>query len=685
MGVKYKLQPEIGDFVLERKKAEPSISCRQLATLVLDKFKIEISKSSVNSIIKNAGLSMPVGRRQKKKRRRLGPVNLALEIKPGSPLAIVPEEPTEIPAQEPVLPPIEKEVLKEPIILPEEPPEESPVPPVEEPTKEITETPVVEPPVEKLPEEIIVPPVEEPKKEKPVEESIELLLAGGLPQKTVEPNPETKEPPETPPEEPSSPPVVEKLEPPVVEKPPEEPIIAPVEKSVEKPMEVPPVEIYAELPSEQPCTGAILLKAADCLIGGSNFIAELIKARLIRRGDEALPLTESLIYLPLFEQEIEKKEIQELWALIERKIPVDSILRYLNDLQVVNTLLPEISDVIFRACQDVRCVKVVLSDETTFYLDGQMYTVWSSPHIPYDFSTSTLQIKSYINKYFGKNAPFILSMAPGYDAPNREFFDFMSSLESIENHVEQLVLYGNKFEEIETILTPKNQKHFFIFGLWPWQFTGYRKVKTVGEFRRFTFEALKEDYYLADIEIELLQPTTQQLVTLRGCTFKKALNEKVRLIILSNFSVEQASAEELANTYLNHWPNLEETFQDFSRKIELFTYTAASQRFFSTENLVLSEDASQDIKKFFDYYLKVLDLYVKCHFLPSGYEEKDFATIKESFYNLKGQLKKEDGRVKVTFKPPQGYPYLKDLEYLCRRINEREVIFSDGKRLWVSV
>jgi hypothetical protein len=261
----------------------------------------------------------------------------------------------------------------------------------------------------------------------------------------------------------------------------------------------------------------------------------------------------------------------------------------------------------------------------------------------------------------------------------------MSSLELIDNNIEQIVLYGNNFEEIETILTPKNQKHFFIFGLWPWQFTMYRKVKNVGEFRKFTFEALKEDYYIADIEIEFLQPKTQQTVTLRGCTLKKSLNEKIKLIILSNLPVEQAKSEELANTYLNHWPNLEETFQDFSRKIELFTYTAASQRFFSTESLGLTEEISQDIRKIFSYYLRALDLYVKWHFLPSGYEDKDFSTTKENFYDLKAQIAINNKQILVTFQPPAGYSFLKDLDYICRRINEREVVFPDGKRLWVSV
>ncbi len=65
MGVIHKLRPEVKEFILEKKRLEPSLSCRTIAALVLDKYKIKLSKSSANYLFKQAGLSMPVGRRSK--------------------------------------------------------------------------------------------------------------------------------------------------------------------------------------------------------------------------------------------------------------------------------------------------------------------------------------------------------------------------------------------------------------------------------------------------------------------------------------------------------------------------------------------------------------------------------------------------------------------------------------------
>jgi hypothetical protein len=274
-------------------------------------------------------------------------------------------------------------------------------------------------------------------------------------------------------------------------------------------------------------------------------------------------------------------------------------------------------------------------------------------------------------------------MPPGYDSPTKEFFDLLFSLDNLGKDIYRLTLYGNNFEELETIQLERAKKHLFIFGLWPWQFTEYRKAKITGEFTPFHFAPLKKDLYLAPIEVELTQTNINQSVTLKGCAIKTSLNEKIKQLILSN---HELNIEKIAELYLNHWPNFGEAFQDFSHKIELFTYTAQSQRHFSTKGLNLGKGPSPDIKILFDTYLKALDLYVKWHFLPTGYEETDFSALRERFYALKAISKEENDHILITFQPPEGYLFLKELDYACRRLNEREIIsLAKNKRLWFTI
>ncbi|MBF0122633.1 MAG: hypothetical protein HQL21_04385 [Candidatus Omnitrophica bacterium] len=63
MGVVYKLKQEIIDFIILKKKEAPSLSCRRLVDIIRSDFRLEVSKSSVNAVIKEFELSSPVGRR----------------------------------------------------------------------------------------------------------------------------------------------------------------------------------------------------------------------------------------------------------------------------------------------------------------------------------------------------------------------------------------------------------------------------------------------------------------------------------------------------------------------------------------------------------------------------------------------------------------------------------------------
>jgi len=563
MGTIYKLKPELINFILEKKKTESRLSCRQFVALIWDKFQVKVSKSSINSLIKEAGLSMPVGRRRKKRRQR--------------PDLAVPKPPllTEAPAETP----------SPPLLLPAE------------------ETP-------EIPTQAVTPPAAQVPVETPAEE---VLLTPKVPE--------------------------------------------------------------AEPSWEGESTGAILLKVADCLVRGAYYISEAIRSRAGYHAADLLAKTEALLYSLLVQG-------PALNSLIGQSFTSEEISLYSNKLQEFKALGLYIFRIISSIFQEVWCVKVSLGEGMDYYLDGQLHTVWSTSHIPYDFSSTLHHTKSYLDKYFQEDNPLVLFTAPGYEVPPKEFFDFLLNLNSEEKQRLRLTLYGNKFEEIETIPVEKSQKYLFIFGLWSWQFGQFRKVKSMGEFNSFYFEPLKKEFYLAPITLELLQPNRDRTLTLTGAALKTNPNEKIKLVILSNFSSGETSPESLAKIYLSHWPNLEEAFQDFSHKIELFTYTASSQHFFSIELLHLPAETPEELRKLFILYLKALDLYVKWHFLPAGYEDTDFSTIKERFYNLKTQLKEEKEFILATFIAPSDYAFLRDLEYALRRINEKEIIFTQGKRLW---
>ncbi len=545
MGVVYKLKPELKNWLLEKKRTQPLLSCRSLVSLIEEEFKLRVSKSSINSLFKAAGLSMPVGRRLKKRRRK--PLGDKIEL----PLALTG------PQAEKLLP--------------------------------------APPPAPGAPE--ATPPALQPETAQEIPERI-------------------------------------------------------------------PAEMLQKIHS----SGVILLKAMDYLIGGSYHISELIKRRLNIEDEYLLAKIESLIYAPFLEP---------------LAVPLNL---YLDELKSAAALIPEILQTLSRLFTAVRCIKILLSNGETLYLDGQWHTVWSVPHIPYDFVNTVSNIKSYLKKSFSEEEPFVLFMAPGYERPTTEFYNFILSLGYKTPKIAGVGLCGNQLEQIEFIHLGQDKKYFLIFGLWPWQFTEYRQVKKIGEFKSFYFQAQRKNFYLAEIALELKGFDKNSQLLLSGCALKNNPSEKTRLLLITNLPEGSVQSEYLANLYLSHWPNLEEAFQDFSRKVELFTYTAtaSSRQLFSPETIILEGELS-DIEHLFNYYLSVLDLYFKQHFLPSGYADKDFSAVKEEFYQLKANLVPQKNYSLVTLQSPPDPASLKALEYACRRLNEREITLSDHQRLWFSL
>jgi len=62
MGVTYKLRQDVVDFITNSKKNDPALSCRKLVGVIKESFGLDVSKSSVNEVIKASELSAPIGR-----------------------------------------------------------------------------------------------------------------------------------------------------------------------------------------------------------------------------------------------------------------------------------------------------------------------------------------------------------------------------------------------------------------------------------------------------------------------------------------------------------------------------------------------------------------------------------------------------------------------------------------------
>ena len=686
MGIVHKLKPEIIKFILENKQKDPSLSCRTLTQLVFDKFQIKVSKSSANAIFKENNLSMPIGRRQKNKKRKFNMPVLPVIEEETRAVTLV----TQTKEVEPVISPEEKRIKeaeewamklhKEDKDKAEERLKiEKQIAKNEDTNKKAEEAELrflMEEAAKVNAQKDAKKAEEDVKKAEEEKSAQEAKLRAEQERLAKLADEETKKAEE----EKAAQEAALKAEKEKWAK------LAEVElktkqQGVEKEATGEKVDFIdvEKLTPSQVYSGVILLKAVDSLIGGSREINEVICKELGSVPDDSLNLTEALIFRSLFG----KDNMNMFWSLIGSQYSQEKLDNYYEQINQIQNIKLATTKIISDVFTEARGVGIHFSDGSTINLDAQLHSSWSGQNIPYDFSSSIYELKNNLNKYFFQGQPLVLFSAPGYDMPSKDFFNLLSNISSTVKGPDTLTLFGNKLEEIESISLSSENKYTLVFGLWPWQFTSSRKVKRIGDFDLKHIEKINQDLYLAEIEIDLLRASLNQKITFKGCAVKTSPTEKIRLVIL-NSEEQSMSLDKLAEAYLSRWPNFEEAFHDFSRKIELFSYVSNTQKFFSKDNFGAEKiEPTSELEKIFANYIKILDAYLRWHFLPSGYTEKDFSYTSECFYKLPVKLAASQGIVSVNIQVDKEYQLIKDLEYLLRRLNERQIDLIDGERLYL--
>ena len=625
MGVIHKLKPEVITFIIENKKNNPALSCRNLTALVLEQLHIEVSKSSINAIFKENNLSMPIGRRQKQKKKKFNMPILPVIEDAG--VTMGDEFPRRILQEQENI--VKEKAAQELSRIKAQ--EEAKLRDLERLAQEAAENKRKQEEARKL---------EEEKAAQEAELRAERERWARLAQ-----------------EEQRSKQQVNKEE-----------------------VTQPEVEFTAAvaLPEDRVCSGAIILRALDYLIGGSKEINAVISRAIGSKPEDSLNLTESLIFKSLFG----KRTFSTLGDLIGVQYPQEQLNDYYAKIKQLVGIGPDVARVILNIFTEAKGIKVHFVDGSVINLDARMYSSWPSARFPYDFSNTVINLKENLNKHFLQGDPLVLFSPPGYDIFPKDFFNLLLNIGSKDNYPDSLTFFGNQLEDLETIAIDKQEGRSLIFGLWPWQFTSSRKVKRIGDFYLKHIKEIDRDLYIGEIEIDLFRASLNQVISLKGCAVKTDLKEKIRLVILNN-NAQEMSLDKLAGTYLSRWPNFDEAFQDFSRKIELFTYAGTEEKFFPKDSFGMNPtELSMELVAIFANYIKMLDAYLRWYFLPGEYTGKDLSLTSENFYKIPVKLIASQGRVRARTLVSQDYQFLKDLEYLNCRLNERQINTANGKQFW---
>ena len=714
MGVVYKLKTEVVDFIVNEKRNNPTMGCRKLADTVKEKFQVDVSKSSVNAIIKQSSLSSPVGRRPNPESQKKGfkiPQERKAELFVEKPPVLEAQSPEEKPAstaQEPP-PTIRPQIKEAPIVKGR--PFGSPLARGMEPRASTASVPTgkpvapdaVEPLAQAAPPPIpptppVLPTAEKKDSEKPLP-----LMPDPLVLLKAEVTEETKENVKETPPQPAPP--VEKEEKPEKEMPSlkrsdrDDKVWTPDVESLEA-KGAP--RVSQERGIFYDGMGCFFLKAAEWELSNSSILGGLLVKHLpAYPAVDITAMSEALLYLEAFGikklENIESDENLGLWELndIKQKLSYETLVKAVKGIYSLKSLSLGLINEYTQLFTEISYIKLTFADKTEVCIDGRFQSIWLENNILPVATIPLNKVLSYLSSSIIHNAqPLIIGSIPGYKSFAKQFFDLMLAFQdSLDKRIVKIGIFDSRKDEIARFTAIPAKKRSFIIGAWPWQEECKKFIEEdIRLIKSFFLEALQKEIYYSELKTKIASPTIGQNIAVRvGLLRESGLGWPV-VGVVTNLKEEAMSIEDVISSYVLCWPNLKEGHDDFVARTEKATYGAIAP-VLPIDKVPLWEGG--DLSGLFPgatelflnirFLLSSLNNYCQRHFFPPHYEKLDFPLIKERFYGLPGYVKKSQNVLSVSLLLPEGYGHHKDLEYTIKRLNESDVKDYSGARLIMGI
>ena len=436
-------------------------------------------------------------------------------------------------------------------------------------------------------------------------------------------------------------------------------------------------------PKEKPVFTAkeAIFKAIDSVLGGSQCFSQVIGSKLNSSKTEIALQVEKLLFA--FNNASQPNTSAEALATPDSFLKQDRFLdsqKFIEQLEAIPGLLEDLKEELAKISSLVHTWRLTSSSGKVFFLDSYQYTLWAKVKPPVQFSLPLHYIQNLTQNIFQNQGILTLLMAPGYDFCPNEFFDFIFSLEADDDYLTALTLFDNQQKQISQINLEK-RRYGFIFGLWPWQFPQQRQVQLVGDFKKFNFGPLNQEFYVAEANFELTANNVKnQVIGLKGCAIKEKEQNDITIYLLSNWKQNDFSLDILINTYFGHFPNFKRIFQIYSNIIEnnILSLDKNFNGFsLNKENFSKISQICEAYSQFWQYFLGEI--------LLAGIRNKDLnnATIIKEIEQLKVDLTIQDKDWILSFFLPDNYPFLTFFSKLCSYLNSLQIHFEDKRLFWV--
>ncbi|HSV42975.1 MAG TPA: helix-turn-helix domain-containing protein [Candidatus Bathyarchaeia archaeon] len=337
---------------------------------------------------------------------------------------------------------------------------------------------------------------------------------------------------------------------------------------------------------------------------------------------------------------------------------------------------------------EVSGFRFFLKDGSLFFLDATAACIWKN--IEKRFSSSLSKSMEDLGKMINNVQSVIVFSVSAKESSKKEtnlsFFDFLEAFENVQSkRIQKIEILDEKEENLATFNEIPAIRRNFIAGIWPWDSIFHRFLETnnVLSEGKIVNEKIRRD--LSYKEISVKQRDTKK--PLRGILLFEPFASVPFVVLATNWETKEVAAPEIVTAYIQRWPNMEkgQAFKILSDPTEWKREVSTEKYDFEKAFMADFQSGRDPVWLASDQMGNALNHYAKRHFFTQEYWDADFLTMKHRFYDLSGSVSVEEGLMRVSLAPPEGFPYLPDLLYAVQQFNERGIASFSRERVEVSI
>jgi hypothetical protein len=335
-----------------------------------------------------------------------------------------------------------------------------------------------------------------------------------------------------------------------------------------------------------------------------------------------------------------------------------------------------------QAFLEVKGLKLFLEDKTEITMDAEMASFGggsSIPPLPYGSSPIHKAMARLSNALVSNIQNAVFHKAPGEARFDRVVYDMVAVFENIPGkRILKISVLDLQGEEMARFSTVPFQKRAFLMGVTPQQKEFGELTKSVkwAEKKSFYHEGTDRTVYFTETKTNFMTTQIDESVDdYRIITVRKGEESAPSWGILTN--QQKGSGEDILKEYMSQWPYFGESLQEAPIFVLPPGNHEESQK---REN----KDEKKDFSIFRDF-VGALHKYCQRQFFPPAHSKDDINCFIADVYGVPGSYYEGEGHLTVFLDVEKGSPYRKDLQYAVKRVNERHILDYCGRRLWLEI